>query len=614
MVKKTFSKLFSFTVYHCLFLFIITVSLVIFTSLISPPIIAQTSEGNVEAETNIEQINQDSPTKLIIDGRELFTITQSLGTQTISDRVESITEKIIKVAQDPRYKVEDIRYRRSPEIDEEQDKITENNQEDNKEIEIYQGIIADDLKIMQISPADAESLNTSQAALGSEYTEIIQTTVRLYRQERNHNYLRNAAFKTLISTILFVLFFSISSIFFKYFRLLISKEKRQLVRQKIQLKKKRINIISRQQSFFMAIKILNFTRLISNLFFAYFYLAYTLDLYPWTRQFSRQLWSYFLSSLNLAWTALIDYLPNSFVIIIVVLITRYCLIVSKSICDNLENKNITLPGFYPEWSKPTYRLLAIFIIALSAIISFPYLPGFGSPAFQGISLFLGVLVSLGSTAVIANVVAGIILIYTRSFQVGDRVQMGETMGDVEEKSLLVTRIRTSDNIIITIPNSALISNSIVNYSASIRETARPVMLTATVTIGYDVPWVLVHQTLINAALATERVEQEPLPIVLQTALNNYYVTYALKACTNHPNRMSSIISGLYQNIQDHCNQAGIEILSPAYSAMRDGNHSTMPKQYLDPDYESPSFLINPLGNLFQIDVQMKSPKKHHRPR
>ncbi|MGD1852532.1 MAG: mechanosensitive ion channel family protein, partial [Cyanophyceae cyanobacterium] len=181
------------------------------------------------------------------------------------------------------------------------------------------------------------------------------------------------------------------------------------------------------------------------------------------------------------------------------------------------------------------------------------------------------------------------------------------MGDVEEKLLLVTRLRTFENVIITIPNAALLSGNIINYSASIRETQQPVSFTTQVTLGYDVPWRDVNTALGQAAIATRYILSSPAPVIFQVGLGDFSVAYEVKVFTNHPNEMEWILSDLHQNIQDQCNLAGIEILSPAYSAVRDGNTSTTPESYRPEGYTAPGFQLNPLGNLFQVDLHTRQP-------
>ena len=255
----------------------------------------------------------------------------------------------------------------------------------------------------------------------------------------------------------------------------------------------------------------------------------------------------------------------------------------------VEKGTITLSGFYPEWAIPTYQLVRILVIALALVLAFPYLPGSSSPAFQGVSIFIGLLFSLGSTSVVANIVSGVVLTYTRAFRVGDRVRIADTVGDVIEKGLLVTRMRTIKNVEITIPNGMVMGSHIINYSIVSQEHG--LILNTTVTLGYDIPWRLIHETLIKAAQATNGILAEPHPFVLQTGLDDFYVSYELNAYTNQPNIMAVIYSELHQNIQDFCNEAGIEILSPHYGALRDGNPSTIPSDYLPKDYQAPPFQI-----------------------
>ncbi|MDH5275865.1 MAG: mechanosensitive ion channel family protein, partial [Gammaproteobacteria bacterium] len=231
--------------------------------------------------------------------------------------------------------------------------------------------------------------------------------------------------------------------------------------------------------------------------------------------------------------------------------------------------------------------------ALTAVVIFPYLPGSGSPAFQGVSIFLGVLFSLGSTSAIANVVAGLVLTYMRPFRNGDRVKIADTVGDVLERDLLVVRVRTIKNVDVTIPNSMVLSNHIINFSACARDPG--LILHSSVTIGYDAPWRQVHDLLTAAASRTPGIEKEPAPFVLQTALDDFYVRYELNATTSTPNRMAEIYSELHANIQDAFNEAGVEIMSPHYVAARDGSQSTIPADHLPASYIAPPFRILPVG-------------------
>jgi len=193
----------------------------------------------------------------------------------------------------------------------------------------------------------------------------------------------------------------------------------------------------------------------------------------------------------------------------------------------------------------------------------------------------------------------------RAFRIGDRVKIADTMGDVTEKTLFVTRICTVKNVDVTIPNAMVLANHIINFS-SLSRSEKGLILHTTVTIGYDVPWQKVHELLLAAADSTDTLEKEPKPFVLQTSLDDFYVSYEVNACTRHPETMAETYSNLHQNIQDRFHGAGIEITSPHYSALRDGNRAAIPSRYLPSDYKAPAFKIHPFENLFSSGKRKKT--------
>ena len=166
----------------------------------------------------------------------------------------------------------------------------------------------------------------------------------------------------------------------------------------------------------------------------------------------------------------------------------------------------------------------------------------------------------------------------RPFKMGDRIKLNDTIGNIIEKTPLVTRIRTPKNEVVTVPNSFIMSSHTVNYSTSAREYG--LIIHTEVSIGYDIPWRRVNPLLIEAALNTPGVVDDPRPFVLETSLSDWYPVYQINAYIKDANRMSQIYSDLYQNIQDKFNEAGIEIMSPHYMAVRDGNETTVPKDDL----------------------------------
>jgi small-conductance mechanosensitive channel len=326
-----------------------------------------------------------------------------------------------------------------------------------------------------------------------------------------------------------------------------------------------------------------------NLLLVYISLPLLFGIFPWTKNLASTLVDYVLGPVKRIGLAIWNYMPNLFTIAVIVVVFYYVLRGIKFLKVEIEKGNLQIPGFYPEWAGSTFQIVRLITLSFMLVVIFPYLPGSESPVFRGVSVFLGFLFTFGSAGSLSNIIAGLVLTYMRLFSIGDRVKIGEIVGDVIEKSLLVTRIRTPKNEIVSIPNSTVMNSHTVNYS--IEATENGLILHTTVTIGYDVPWKEVHEALIKAADSTNLIVKEPKPFVLQTSLDDFYVSYELNATTQSPNKQAGIYSDLHQNIQDSFNSAGIEILSPHYRAARDGNNTTIPANYLPKDYVAPSFRV-----------------------
>jgi small-conductance mechanosensitive channel len=311
---------------------------------------------------------------------------------------------------------------------------------------------------------------------------------------------------------------------------------------------------------------------------AYIFIPVVLSFFPATRSFVMIYIDTLLVPVRRLLWAAVDFIPNLIFIVFIAFAARYAIKLIRALLGEIQKERISFPGFYREWAEPTFKLLRFIIIVFAVILVSPYLPGFGSPAFQGISIFFGVLLSLSSTAAIANIVAGVALTYMRAFKVGDRVRIADTLGDVIEKTLLITRLRTIKNIEVTIPNSMVLGSHLVNYTSLAEESG--LIIQTSVTIGYDAPWRKVHELLIQAALEVEGVLPDPPPFVFQLALNDFSVNYEINAYTRSTSELFRIRSDLHQNIQDKFNEAGVEILSPTYAAVRDGNDLTLPDEYL----------------------------------
>lgn len=319
--------------------------------------------------------------------------------------------------------------------------------------------------------------------------------------------------------------------------------------------------------------ILNGALLASSWFFRlwviFAFINTILALFEWTREVSIAIATLVGNTIGGIWSKFVAYLPDLFTALVIIGFAYGIIRLFRLVFEGMGRQRIKVPGFYPEWSKTSFNLLRLLIVAMTVVVVFPYLPGSDSPAFQGVSIFVGVLLSLGSTTAVANVVAGIVITYTRAFRIGDYVQISDTEGKIIERTAFVTRIRTTKNVEVSMPNAAIMSDKVINYSTQAKQSG--ITLHTGVTIGYDVPWPKVQELLLAAANATEHIEQDPAPFVLQTSLDDNYVAYELNAYTRRADIRPRIYSDLHANILDAFHMAGVEITSPHYRAIRDGN-------------------------------------------
>ena len=301
-------------------------------------------------------------------------------------------------------------------------------------------------------------------------------------------------------------------------------------------------------------------------------------IFPQTEGLAYRLLGYIWNPIRGIFVGIIDYIPKLFTIIVIWYAVKYLVRFVLYLAREVEGGRLKINGFYPDWAMPTFHIIRFLLYAFMIAMIYPYLPGSNSGVFQGISVFVGLIVSLGSSTVIGNIIAGVVITYMRPFKIGDRIQLNDTTGNIIEKTPLVTRIRTPKNEVVTVPNSFVMSSHTVNYSTSAREYG--LIIHSEVSIGYDIPWRKVNELLIDAALNTPGVVDDPRPFVLETSLSDWYPVYQVNAYIKEADKMPQIYSNLHQNIQDKFNEAGIEIMSPHYMAMRDGNETTIPKDDL----------------------------------
>jgi small-conductance mechanosensitive channel len=528
----------------------------------------QENQRIIQKKAQIEALRQTAKSYPVIGFFKdtLFTIYSKLGSFSAKDRADAISKRINSLADNFNFTGDSLIAIES---------------------ESTVDIMFGETIIMSVSENDAIWENESKVELANKYRSIIANEVMHFKTETSLSTLLKE-----IGLAILVLFIIVVIIIY------INKGSKWLANKISEQENKRINGFKiRNYTLFDAKRevgvLLNINTLIKWLIILlviYIALPILFGIFPWTKGFATTLFSYILNPLKKIAGSVWHFLPDLFTILVIIFVFRYIFRALAFLKAEIENESLTIPGFYADWANPTYQIIRVLVFAFMVIVIFPYLPGSDSPIFQGVSVFLGFLFTFGSSGSLSNVIAGLVLTYMRLFKIGDRVKIGEVVGDVIEKSLLVTRIRTIKNEIISIPNSTVMNSHTVNYSSDAPE--KGLIIHTTVTIGYDVPWRDMHQILIDAAIKTELVLSEPKPFVLQTSLDDFYVSYQINAYVREANKQAQIYSDLHQNIQDTCNERGVEILSPHYRAARDGNNVTIPSDYLPKDYKAPSFNVN----------------------
>lgn len=413
--------------------------------------------------------------------------------------------------------------------------------------------------LLTVTPVDAVWADMDRDALTAHYREVIHQSISDQLEKTQLGYiLRNMA---AAAAILLVLYFVV-----KYVNRLYRKVRVFVMRGKgkwyhgIKIRDYELFPVEGQAR--AIVLIINILKWILIFVLVYLALLLLFGIFPWTKPIADTLIDYVMRPIRRIALSLWNYLPDLFTVIIILVIFRFVFKAFAYFRDEVAKGALTIPGFYPDWAKPTYQVLRILLFAFMIIIIYPYLPGSDSPVFQGVTVFLGVLLTFGSSSSLSNIMSGLVLTYTRAFKIGDRVRIGDSVGDIIEKNLLVTRLRTVNNEDITIPNSEVMNSHTINYSTEAQELG--LGISSTIKVAYDVPWRQVHELLLDAAKKTKGVVTNPEPYVLQKALNDYYVSYEINAYTNLPNQQAGVYSRMHENIQDNFREAGISLIVPVH--------------------------------------------------
>ena len=293
----------------------------------------------------------------------------------------------------------------------------------------------------------------------------------------------------------------------------------------------------------------------------YGWLTIVMRRFPYTRPWGESLRSQLFTTAASAVRAVIDALPNLVTVAAIVLIIRLLARLVTKVFEAAEQGRVTLPGVYPDTAAFTRRIAVTLLWLCALVMSYPYLPGSQSDVFKGISVFVGLVVSLGSSGLMNQAMSGLMVTYSRSLKSGEYVRIGPVEGTVTSVGTLATKITTPANEEVTIPNALVASQATTNFS---RNSPQGTYTSTSVTIGYDTPWRQVHALLLIAARRTPGVRSAPAPVILQTGLQDWYVQYTLFVALEQPARRVFVLDELHANIQDGFNEHGVQIMSPRY--------------------------------------------------
>lgn len=497
--------------------------------------------------------------------QEILCLKKGLGVISPKERASLIEKRLDNLSNDLSLNPEDIT------------KVAENG---------ILNVNLNDYYIMSLSDGDFDfpASETFDVASGRIVNNIKKALIDMRKAKGPETLIKGAIYTGIATFVLIVVFVIFSKVFPRLYLVIEDKGKR-IPSLKIQ----NWEVLNSTRVVQFILWLAHVARTLLTLLALYIYIPLVLSFFPVTAPMAPYIFSFIANPLKSIFQALVDFIPNFFIILVIGFVTAYVLKLIRFFFDEIERGNIEFTGFYKDWAMPSYMLLRGLVIAFSLVVIFPYIPGSDSSAFKGVSVFFGILLSVGSSSSIANIVAGVVITYMRPFKIGDVVKVNDTMGKVTEKNLLVTRIKSNKNVDITVPNSMILGSHIFNFSNNAQTDG--LILTAQVTFGYEVPWQKIHKILNEAALKTPSVLNSPAPFVWHKSLDDNYVTYELNIYTNNAQGMGQINSDLNQNIQDLFHQNGIELVSPFYTALRDGSETTLPKENREAGYEVPKLFF-----------------------
>jgi small-conductance mechanosensitive channel len=546
-------------------------AIVLLLAILVQPVSAFAQQGANSATTSGQpappdlEADRDAAAPVLLGGEPVIWITTGAGPYTTQYRATRISQRLDSIISD--------RSVHDPTVT-----VVEN--DGSSELRVGTHLV------MVVTPQDARSLGAARASIAGQYAKDLEAAIRSERIRYAPGTLAKSGIYGAVATTILVAALWLIFLVTRWIRRRIDE---RWTRTHSSLRVQQAELLSAERVGHTIDLIVRAIRFFLVLLLLDLHLTYVLGLFPWTRAVSHTLVGYVIAPVRTAIAAFAGYLPKLLFVLVIGAIIHMAIRIVGLVFEQIKQGRMVFENFPAEWADPTNKIVRILLIAFGLVIAFPYLPASDSPAFAGVSVFMGVLFSLASSSALSNMIAGIVLTYTGAFRLGDRVKVGDSFGDIIETTLLATRVRTIKNEDITIPNSLVLGTSILNYSRVSKTLG--LILHTSVTIGYDAPWRQVHDLLVNAALGTPGILPEPRPFVWQTALNDFYVTYELNAYTHAPRDMIDIYAALHARIQDEFYAAGVEIMSPHFTSIRDGNTAAIPEVFRGTGYRAPAFRV-----------------------
>ena len=472
-----------------------------------------------------------------IDGRELFRV-RGTASFLADRRAERVASHIKALAANAAFNPDDLR---------------------TAESDIGTEILAGKERVFVVTEIDAQLEGAPRKTVAEIFRAKIREAIEAYRKSRTREALTTGAIWAAAAVLTFAI--ALVLVIWAWRGGLAAIERRYRERiHSVGIQSFQIVRAERIWGALRAVMITARTLLILVLALACAYVV--LGQFPWTQGTARRLLDYTLDPLVTLGNGLVAQIPSLLFLLILFLVARYALKLIHLFFGAVGRREVKLESFDADWAEPTYKIVRLLVIVFALVVAYPYIPGSSSDAFKGISLFIGLVFSLGSSSIIANMLAGYTMTYRRAFRVGDRVKIGNVVGDVSDIRLQVTHMRTVKNEEVIVPNSKILGDEVVNYSSLAEKQG--LILYTTVGIGYETPWRQVEAMLIEAARRTAGLMQDPPPFVRQKSLGDFAVTYELNVYCNNAQAMNALYTDLHRNILDAFNEHGVQIMTPAY--------------------------------------------------